>query len=124
MCNRFSKNLQLGEAAKRDVGTDDNQIPDMSSFSMLGTSTSGAMRFPNGFKIVWGPFSLPAAQSGTQAVTFYSAFPSACISVIPIPENASTEQIGYLNMSKTSVTIKKGSADVFARPGIYVALGY
>ncbi|MDR5981248.1 phage tail protein, partial [Escherichia coli] len=31
MCNRFSKNLGLGEAAKRDVGTGENQIPDMSA---------------------------------------------------------------------------------------------
>ena len=120
----FTGKVGLGTAAKRDVGTGENQIPDMSSFSLLGASTSGGMRFPNGFKIVWGPFSLPEAQSGTQTVTFYSAFPTTCISVIPIPENASTEQIGYLNKSKTSVTIKKGSADVFARPGIYIALGY
>ncbi|WP_346763425.1 hypothetical protein [Escherichia sp. E1130] len=32
MCNCFSKNLGLGTAAKRDVGTGVNQIPDMSSF--------------------------------------------------------------------------------------------
>ncbi|MEH4621902.1 phage tail protein, partial [Enterobacter roggenkampii] len=31
MCNCFSKNLGLQEAAKRDVGTGVNQIPDMSS---------------------------------------------------------------------------------------------
>lgn len=36
MCNCFSKNLQLREAAKRDVGTGTNQIPDMSSFTSGG----------------------------------------------------------------------------------------
>ena len=33
MCNCFSKNLGLGEAAKRNVGTGENQIPDMSSYA-------------------------------------------------------------------------------------------
>ncbi|MCP6203993.1 phage tail protein, partial [Klebsiella pneumoniae] len=27
-------NVQLGEAAKRDVGTGNNQLPDMSAFGM------------------------------------------------------------------------------------------
>ncbi|MDY8626747.1 phage tail protein, partial [Escherichia coli] len=38
-------NVGLGEAAKRDMGTGDNQIPDMSFWS----SASGGVNFPNGF---------------------------------------------------------------------------
>ncbi|MDY8339176.1 phage tail protein, partial [Escherichia coli] len=36
--------LGLGEAAKRDVGTGENQIPDMASFA----SGDGWMKLPNG----------------------------------------------------------------------------
>ncbi|HGX5301096.1 TPA: phage tail protein, partial [Escherichia coli] len=37
--------LGLGEAAKRDVGTGDNQIPDMGAFA----SGSGWFRLPGGY---------------------------------------------------------------------------
>jgi phage-related tail fiber protein len=43
-------NLSLKEAAKRDVGTGVNQIPDMSAF----TSGAGWMRFPDGTIIQFG----------------------------------------------------------------------
>ncbi|EES5664203.1 phage tail protein, partial [Escherichia coli] len=36
-------NVGLGEAAKRDVGTGENQIPDMASFA----SGDGWMKLPN-----------------------------------------------------------------------------
>ncbi|MCR1245932.1 phage tail protein, partial [Klebsiella pneumoniae] len=38
-------NVGLGEAAKRDVGTGDNQIPDMGAFA----SGSGWFRLPGGY---------------------------------------------------------------------------
>lgn len=40
--------LGLGEAAKRDVGTGNDQIPDMSSFSASDTASSGWYILPNG----------------------------------------------------------------------------
>ncbi|STL64814.1 tail fiber protein [Escherichia coli] len=46
-------NLGLGEAAKRDVGTGDNQIPDMGAFA----SGSGWFRLPGGYIIQFGTFS-------------------------------------------------------------------
>ncbi|MDU1191784.1 MAG: phage tail protein [Enterobacteriaceae bacterium] len=42
----FVKNLGLGEAAKRDVGTDTNKIPDMTSF--------GGISSPNGYLVIPG----------------------------------------------------------------------
>lgn len=53
----FLKNLGLGEAAKRGVGTAANQLPDMSSFknSMGG---NGYMCLPGGLIIQWGIVSL------------------------------------------------------------------
>ncbi|HGW5506290.1 TPA: hypothetical protein ACNH1V_000304 [Citrobacter koseri] len=46
-------NLGLGEAAKRNVGTGANQIPDMSSF-ISSSGESGYQRLPGGKLIVWG----------------------------------------------------------------------
>ncbi|WP_255467600.1 hypothetical protein [Citrobacter sp. RHBSTW-00986] len=47
-------NLQLGEAAKRDVGTGENQIPDMSSFVFSVSGGVNIYRFPNRMCIQWG----------------------------------------------------------------------
>ena len=43
-------NVGLGEAAKRDVGTGENQIPDMASFA----SGDGWMKLPNGKILQYG----------------------------------------------------------------------
>ncbi|EOJ5640587.1 hypothetical protein ACKKDA_004031, partial [Escherichia coli] len=47
------ENLGLGEAAKRGVGTGDNQIPDMGAFA----SGSGWFRLPGGYIVQFGTFS-------------------------------------------------------------------
>lgn len=47
------ENLGLGEAAKRDVGTGDNQIPDMGAFA----SGSGWFRLPGKYIVQFGTFS-------------------------------------------------------------------
>ena len=46
-------NLGLGEEAKRDVGTGDNQIPDMGAFA----SGSGWFRLPGGYIVQFGTFA-------------------------------------------------------------------
>ncbi|EIH0469323.1 phage tail protein [Escherichia coli] len=46
-------NVGLGEAAKRDVGTGDNQIPDMGAFA----SGSGWFRLPGGYIVQFGTFA-------------------------------------------------------------------
>ncbi|EDH4585717.1 phage tail protein [Salmonella enterica] len=47
------KNLQLGEAAKRDIGTSANQIPDMGAFA----SGAGWFRLPSGYIVQFGTYS-------------------------------------------------------------------
>ncbi|EJY7032839.1 gp53-like domain-containing protein [Escherichia coli] len=47
------ENLGLGEAVKRDVGTGDNQIPDMGAFA----SGSGWFRLPGGYIVQFGTFA-------------------------------------------------------------------
>ncbi|MDI0810866.1 phage tail protein, partial [Escherichia coli] len=44
------KKVGLGEAAKRNVGTGENQIPDMASFA----SGDGWMKLPNGKILQYG----------------------------------------------------------------------
>ncbi|MDA4431155.1 hypothetical protein QMN31_23550, partial [Escherichia coli] len=41
-------NVQLGEAAKRDVGTGNNQLPDMSAFGMSRNGQTAWDILPNG----------------------------------------------------------------------------
>lgn len=65
------KNLGLGEAAKRNVGTGENQIPDMSAYS----SGSGWQKLPDGSIEQWGRINFPnnAAAVSTN-VTFTIPF--------------------------------------------------
>lgn len=60
-------NLQLREAAKRDVGTGLNQIPDMSSFEFRNEPNEGYVRFPQNWMLQWKRVSIPAASGITGA---------------------------------------------------------
>jgi phage-related tail fiber protein len=64
--------LGLGEAAKRNVGTNDNQIPDMSSFTR-NLNTSGWQKLPGGLIIQWGRV-MPPAPGSSQAVSYPVTF--------------------------------------------------
>ena len=60
-------NLGLGEAAKRNVGTGENQIPDMSAYS----SGSGWQKLPDGSIEQWGRINFPTnAAAVSTNVTF------------------------------------------------------
>lgn len=68
----FVKNLGLGEAAKRDVGTGENQIPDMASFA----SGDGWMKLPNGKILQYGRGAVtPTLSTQTMRITFSIPFP-------------------------------------------------
>ncbi|EGY0128757.1 TPA: hypothetical protein JTN85_000327 [Escherichia coli] len=62
------ENLDLGEAAKRDVGTGANQIPDMSAYS----SGSGWQKLPDGSIEQWGRINFP---NNAAAVSTNVTFP-------------------------------------------------
>ena len=83
----FLQNLQLGEAAKRNVGTGANQIPDMNSFTSGSTTTADWYKLPGGLLI----------QSGINAVGYIGspftiglpvAFPSANYRIVASYDNA------------------------------------
>ncbi|WP_407807591.1 hypothetical protein [Escherichia coli] len=66
------ENLGLGEAAKRDVGTGENQIPDMASFA----SGDGWMKLPNGKILQYGRGAVtPTLSTQTMRITFSIPFP-------------------------------------------------
>ncbi|EOR6362534.1 hypothetical protein JR453_RS23365 [Escherichia coli] len=65
------ENLGLGEAAKRDVGTGENQIPDMASFA----SGDGWMKLPNGKILQYGRGAVtPTLSTQTMRITFSIPF--------------------------------------------------
>ncbi|HCX5659035.1 TPA: phage tail protein [Escherichia coli] len=64
--------LGLGEAAKRNVGTGENQIPDMISFA----SGDGWMKLPNGKILQYGRGAItPTLSTQTMRITFSIPFP-------------------------------------------------
>ncbi|EEQ6662942.1 hypothetical protein OHD42_12835 [Escherichia coli] len=66
------QNLGLREAAKRDVGTGENQIPDMASFA----SGNGWMKLPNGKILQYGRGAVtPTLSTQTMRITFSIPFP-------------------------------------------------
>lgn len=68
--------LQLGEAAKRDVGTGAGQIPDMSSFQSGG----GWFKLPSGYVIQ--AFEASFDSNGLY-INFPIPFPSSVIAIVP-----------------------------------------
>ena len=56
-------NVGLGEAAKRNVGTGENQIPDMSSYA----SGSGWRKMPDGSIEQWGGIRFPGEHEPVSA---------------------------------------------------------
>lgn len=72
LVNQVLQNLGLGEAAKRDVGTGENQIPDMASFA----SGDGWMKLPNGKILQYGRGAVtPTLSTQTMRITFSIPFP-------------------------------------------------
>ncbi|WP_407330275.1 hypothetical protein [Escherichia coli] len=72
------ENLGLGEAAKRDVGNGQNQIPDMSAWECGGDTTTGWRRSPDGYIEQWG---ITEATTNEVLINFPIPFPTAVISI-------------------------------------------
>ncbi|STG46879.1 putative phage tail fiber protein H [Escherichia coli] len=72
--------LGLREAAKRNVGTGTNQIPDMGSFT-LSVSGTGYQKLPSGFILQWGSIGAPSIAQDV-VTHFPIAFPNRCLRVL------------------------------------------
>ncbi|EOC2407078.1 gp53-like domain-containing protein [Escherichia coli] len=94
-------NVGLGEAAKRDVGNGQNQIPDMSAWECGGDTTTGWRRSPDGYIEQWG---LTGATINEVLINFPIPFPTGVISInehdhAPVPGKMSVWQFYQLTNS-------------------------
>ncbi|HAM4583802.1 gp53-like domain-containing protein [Escherichia coli] len=88
-------NLGLGEAAKRNVGTGANQIPDMGSFT-LSVSDTGYQKLPSGFILQWGSIGAPGIAQDV-VTHFPIAFPNRCLRVLVSQDyTPGSGDVGYI----------------------------
>ena len=87
--------LGLGEAAKRNVGTGKNQIPDMNNFTSSLT-TPGWQKLPSGLIIQWGTAN--PSSTGEVFITFPVAF-----SAYPMYVGFGPQQVSLPNVVQSPV---------------------
>ena len=122
------ENLGLGEAAKRNVGTGANKIPDMSLFASINTVTAAAQKFPSGLILQCGQLNGAPNVSSTYGMRFPMTF-SRVIAVV-VTLNV-TGAAGQPTVSATSVqntgfniTVSPGSGYGSSADAYYIAMGY
>ncbi|HFU3277492.1 TPA: hypothetical protein ACGQMI_002332 [Escherichia coli] len=88
LATAITTNLGLGEAAKRDVGTGENQIPDINSFLSV-TGAAGYQKLPSGLIIQWGSATAGVGATGNtgNAINFSVSFPNICHQVVVSYDN-------------------------------------
>ncbi|MFL7775628.1 hypothetical protein IXW72_18855 [Escherichia coli] len=121
------ENLGLGEAAKRNVGTGENQVPDMNSFGNSLTA-NGYQKLPGGMIIQWGSFSVsPTGGSvGTVDITLPVAFPAACRSVNALisTNDPSARSVGFDIGSTDRTKIRFTYTSATTNSIYWMAVGY
>lgn len=126
------ENLGLGEAAKRNVGTGANQIPDMSLFASINTVTAAAQKFPSGLILQCGQLNGAPNVSSTYGMRFPMTFPMTFSRVIAVVVTLNvTGAAGQPTVSATSVqntgfniTVSPGSGYGSSADAYYIAMGY
>ncbi|MEB7362218.1 phage tail protein [Escherichia coli] len=89
--------LQLGEAAKRNVGNGQNQIPDMAAFASSLSST-GFQKLPSGLIIQWGIVS----GASNYTVTYPVTFPNRSLALLAVPHTTSVAGISAMGIANCS----------------------
>ncbi|WP_411269001.1 gp53-like domain-containing protein, partial [Escherichia coli] len=84
-------NVGLGEAAKRNVGNGQNQIPDMAAFASSLSST-GFQKLPSGLIIQWGIVS----GASNYTVTYPVTFPNRSLALLAVPHTTSVAGISAM----------------------------
>ncbi|EJK5714155.1 phage tail protein [Escherichia coli] len=121
--------LGLGEAAKRNVGNGQNQIPDMAAFASSLSST-GFQKLPSGLIIQWGFVS----GASNYTVTYPVTFPNRSLALFAVPHTTPVGGIsamGIANCSDISKSqfyiivggISKGEIVKYERSCFWVAIG-
>ncbi|HGD8086033.1 TPA: hypothetical protein ACI7EY_001142 [Escherichia coli] len=91
------ENLGLGEAAKRNVGNEQNQIPDMAAFASSLSST-GFQKLPSGLIIQWGIVS----GASNYTVTYPVTFPNRSLALLAVPHTTSVAGISAMGIANCS----------------------
>ncbi|HFI6913700.1 TPA: phage tail protein [Escherichia coli] len=89
--------LGLGEAAKRNVGNGQNQIPDMAAFASSLSST-GFQKLPSGLIIQWGIVS----GASNYTVTYPATFPNRSLALLAVPHTTSVAGISAMGIANCS----------------------
>ncbi|MEF9090665.1 phage tail protein [Escherichia coli] len=122
------KNLGLGEAAKRNVGTGANQIPDMSLFASSNTATAAAQKFPSGLILQCGQLNGSPNVSSTYGMTFPMTFSRVLAVTVTLNVTGASGQptVSATNVQNTgfSITVSPGSGYGASSDAYYIAMGY
>lgn len=123
---RIPPKVQLGEAAKRDVGTGAGQIPDMSAFGAQ-LSLSGYAKFPSGLIQQWlGGNTGGLAAGEARVIDLPFPFPSGILAVAPFTgalASGFTASVGVKWSNTNQITIYNSSMTQAVTDFGYVAYG-
>lgn len=125
LLDRVFENLGLGAAAKRNVGTGANQLPDMGSFSN-SLSSSGYQKLPGGLIIQWGAASTGSTGATVTLPTAFNSWIGGCVGC----ESGDDTSIKVVSViPKTLSTIKVSGrvtgASTLANTSVrWIAIGY
>ncbi|EFN5590634.1 phage tail protein [Escherichia coli] len=124
----FLQNLGLGEAAKRNVGTGANQIPDMSLFASINTVTAAAQKFPSGLILQCGQLNGAPNVSSTYGMTFPMTFSRVLAVTVTLNVTGASGQptVSATNVHNTGfdITVSPGSGYGSSADAYYIAMGY
>ncbi|EFD4874201.1 phage tail protein [Escherichia coli] len=120
--------LGLGEAAKRNVGTGANQIPDMSLFASINTLTAAAQKFPSGLILQCGQLNGAPNISSTYGMTFPMTFSRVLAVTVTLNVTGASGQptVSATNVHNTGfdITVSPGSGYGSSVDAYYIAMGY
>ncbi|HHF9257109.1 TPA: hypothetical protein ACPT7T_002791, partial [Escherichia coli] len=121
-------NLGLGEAAKRNVGTGANQIPDMSLFASSNTATAAAQKFPSGLILQCGQLNDSPNVSSTYGMRFPMTFSRVLAVTVTLNVTGASGQptVSATNVHNTGfdITVSPGSGYGASADAYYIAMGY
>lgn len=121
-------NLGLGEAAKRNVGTGANQIPDMSLFASSNTATAAAQKFPSGLILQCGQLNGSPNVSSTYGMRFPMTFSRVLAVTVTLNVTGASGQptVSATNVHTTGfdITVSPGSGYGASSDAYYIAMGY
>lgn len=119
-------NVQLGEAAKRNVGTGANQIPDMSAFDAQ-LALSGYAKEPSGLIRQWVGGNTGGMVAGeTKVIELPFPFPSGILAVVPYTGALApgfTASVGIKWSGKNQITLYNSSMTTAIADYGFIAYG-